>query len=659
MKNKAQKNLWRKKLYVSLLLSGLTAVAVVPMASAEEVSEVEAAPAVEASAEEGDTPEIVVSATRTEMAVKDAPATVIVINREQIEQRQANNVVDILRDVAGVYVKPSSEMSMDSPIRIRGSASNHVLILIDGRRINGEMSSMNARELERLRLDNVERVEIIKGSSSALYGSDALGGVVNVITRDPKKTSLELYANYRNLEGDGSLSNNMGAYFQSEKRGSFAWALGIGRNYRHDLDVRPNQTSFMYGREIPLTFKGVWDIKKDHQLRLDLGYLKEDLKTRDLPTSAMSPYTRTEYDNERFDYSLEYLGKNKKSDWQVRFYGSEYEKNYAQYHAGTGALRTTDYAKNKSNILEGRISSAVHKKHMLTGGFEVGERSAEGTRILQGGGKDEIKVAAYIQDEWMPSERWLIIPAARFEKVEEFSASVTPRLGATYFYRPDLRFKANIATGYRTPSLAERYNDWIMGGMIHQIGNPDLKAEKSVSGEFSVEKDWKNHDLKVGIYRSEVKDLIVSEMLGVMPSMRTHYYNADEAILQGLEINSSHKLGSKLQLKLGYNYLHGFDNKTDERLPGRARNQGTVGLVYQPTKAWTLNMDNSYLHDYLYSASSGEKHSFWLSNVNASYKFGKTKNGTIYLGVENLFDHKEYDLSHYGRTYLMGVNYKF
>ena len=109
--------------------------------------------------EEEETAEIVVSATRTEMEAKEAPSTITVITRQQIEKRNANNMIDVLRDVTGVFVKPVGAMSMDDPIRIRGSKGNHVLILIDGKRINGEASASNARELERVRLDNVEELK--------------------------------------------------------------------------------------------------------------------------------------------------------------------------------------------------------------------------------------------------------------------------------------------------------------------------------------------------------------------------------------------------------------------------------------------------------------------------------------------------------------------
>ncbi len=133
--------------------------------------------------------EVVVSATRTEMDVKDSPASIVIINRQQIEDRKANNLMDVLRDVPGVQFSRSGSVSSNGSVRIRGSESDHVLILIDGKRMSTDPSFYNTRELERIRMDDVERVEVVKGPASVLYGSSAMGGVINVITRKPVKDS--------------------------------------------------------------------------------------------------------------------------------------------------------------------------------------------------------------------------------------------------------------------------------------------------------------------------------------------------------------------------------------------------------------------------------------------------------------------------------------
>lgn len=608
--------------------------------------------------EEEETTEIVVSATRTEMEAKEAPSTITVITRQQIEKRNANNMIDVLRDMTGVFVKPVGAMSMDDPIRIRGSKGNHVLILIDGKRINGEASASNARELERIRLDNVERIEVMKGSASSLYGSDAIGGVINVITRTPEKTQLEIYTSYRSLEGEGNVKNNLGFYFESKKQGSFAWNLSAGRNHTSPLSLTPNTTEYIHGNEIPIRFKGIWDVKKDQKIILELGYLKEDLKMKDSTN-------RTEYDNQRKDYSLEYTGKSGKSDWQIRYYGSEYEKEYTTYRKTTGLKNGEDYAKNISNVLEGKFSKPIDDKNLVTAGFEFKKQELEGSRI-KNETQGSSQYAFYLQDEWTPSKKWLLIPSIRLEKEEGLDGSVTPRIGATYSLRPDMRVKANASAGYRSPSLSERYNDWVMASMgpiqIRQVGNPNLEEEKSVAFELGVEKDWKSHNLQIRLYRSNIKNLIDGYMTRSSP-MRwvASYQNVSEAVLQGIEFSSQHKITSQLDFRLGYNYLDAYDHETDERLYGRAKHQLTVGMTFQPTQSlWSFSMDGSYLADYLYDDGlKGKKKSFLIANGMINRKFGKNQNGTAYLGIENFLDKKDTEMFYYGRTYVLGINYKF
>ena len=674
MKNKAQKNLWRKRLYVSLLLSGLTAMTVLPMASAEEVSEVEAAPAVEASTEEGDTPEIVVSATRTEMAVKDAPASVTIITRRELEQKNANNLVDALREVPGVDMRPSGSMAMDDQVRIRGSYGNHVLLLIDGKRVTGENSSQNARELERLRMDNVERVEVIKGAGATLYGSDAIGGVINVITRKSEKDSIEVYADYRTLEGTGEASgdykNNIGMFVQGKKRGSFRWTLNAGRNYINKVAPYTSyRTANSYGEAWPINFKGIWDINENQSLTLDLGFLKESLTSGTAGTAATAfrDYDST-WDSKRYDWAIDWSGKKNQADWMLRYYASRYDKDYATpFIDGSGNMTDPDWAENSSDVLEGRLSYTLSDKHLLTAGFETSYKTVEGSRLADEG-KNEDSYSLYVQNEWMPSKKWLVIPGGRFDKVGDFKEQFTPSLGATYFYQPGLRFKATIAQGYRAPSMSQRYNDWIMGGMIWQRGNPDLKPEKSTNYEIGVEKDWKNNSVSLRYYRSEIKDLIHSEIeMGVGPTgMATLSTNLDEAVMQGVELSGKHKISKEFNLRAGYNYLDARDRSNDDRLSGRARHQVTVGFDYTPVNSpWSFNVDGSILLNYLYKTTNMmtgaitayDKNDYPIVNATVKRKVG---NGSIYFGVENLLDREDYDVrGHYGRTYLMGVNYKF
>lgn len=153
---------------------------------------------------------MVITATRTEMSVKETPSSVEIINQKKLEQTQAKTLKDALKTALGVNV--FNDFQGRSNVSIRGSESRHVLIMVDGKRLGGELSynSANAWDVDRIRMEDVERVEIIRGPAGALYGSDAMGGVINVITKTPGKNSGNInyeYDWYENGKGAGYKSN--------------------------------------------------------------------------------------------------------------------------------------------------------------------------------------------------------------------------------------------------------------------------------------------------------------------------------------------------------------------------------------------------------------------------------------------------------------------
>lgn len=628
-------------------------------AEAPQSNSTEAVQEIDESNPESDEREILVTASRTEMEVKDSPNSVEVITRTEIEDSKAQNLQELLRSTLGITV--SEDGMGGNSIMIRGFDANRVVLLIDGRRISVDPGSPNQRELARMRMDDVERVEIVKGPGSAMYGSDAMGGVINIITRAPKEDRIEVSYGKRIYQDHGSAGEDLGVYIGAKQRGSFSWTLSAGQNYRDELELEKGISEKNYGKEIPINFKGVWQLPHDGKIQADIRYRKEDMKSSDSPK-------KTYYDNERWDYSLEYTGKNQKMDWQLRAYYSFYDKDYDIYQGKKHS--SFDKIKRKIATLEGKTSILLNQKHKLTTGFDITRDEVEGTRIFGKGkpitsdgltgflAKQSItKYAAYIQDEWTPSEKWLVIPALRLESTDEFGTEVTPKIGATYFYRPDLRFKMSYAQGYRIPTMTELYHDFRMG-TTQMVGNPDLNPEKSQSYEITMEKDWKKHSAKAAYFYNDVDDLIARYQFKKVGAIKYNtYHNVDNAEIQGVEISSKHKIGKSWTMNLGYSYLKAIDKDTKQRLKERPSHQYTVGIHYQRKNSpWSIGFDGNYLQDYIYDATENQKN-FFVANLIAEYRFGKNSN--VYFGIDNLFGKKDSDMYLYGQTYRMGATYRF
>ena len=298
-------------------------------------------------------------------------------------------------------------------------------------------------------------------------------------------------------------------------------------------------------------------------------------------------------------------------------------------------------------------------------------------------------MAAYVQDEFRPNDKWLIIPSVRFDHSDQFSNKLTSNLAATYNAADDVRIKAAIGQGYKTPTVNDLYIFWEMyaanrgsKGQFY-VGNPDLKPEKSLSYELSVEKDWGDRStVHLGLFRNEVKDLISTRWTGeyteqhpdiypgVTGDMIMAYENIPEATLQGVELYGSHRIGKDIYLNAGYTFLDAKDKTAGTRLKDRAKHQVTFGVSYQPENiyAWDLSFD--LVSNINYYFNNGDKSTmgnfvyetkdFTIANIMASRHLNKDTK--IYLGIDNISNHQNfgpYSDGNLGRLYRVGMEYKF
>jgi outer membrane receptor for ferrienterochelin and colicins len=661
------------------------------------------------AAEEGDKPqefalpEVITTATRTEQTVKDTPSTVQVIKREDIELRQNQTLGDVLKDAMGVTV--FKDFQGRSQFRIRGSESRHVLLMIDGRRIGGELSfnSANAQEMDRIRMDNVERVEIIRGPAGALYGSDAMGGVVNVITKKPTKNEGRLLYEYAAWDGMEKAGPNMQFYYQGVNDAqNFAWSVSAAQHKPRPFFLEDGTTANYYGKEQPIALSGTYTFNNGNHLKVEYSKLWEELdsntifksmhpKMPDIPQNIRNDDTRT-------DWSLEYGGKDAKQDWQVRAYRSKYDKDYSSYSTvkmGPGPAQTYlskfDLVERTISVLEGRNSWHVGDNHLMTAGLEWRKDESEGTRIkkpnslgkpvsygkLKGisDGAAMRYRAFYIQDEIKAGQKLLMIPSLRYDWSDKFDSQLTPRLGITYKVKDDMRIKGVIGKGYKTPTVNELYHNWEMFKSMmgdpgeYWKGNPDLQPEKSTDYEISLEKDWDKTSARMGLFRNDVKDLLADYWNGEYININgskdklMRYRNVDQATIQGFESEVSHNITDALKLRLGYLYLDAKDKQLDRRLEGRPRHQINVGITYRPLKSsWNINLDLVTLRDMLKKEGSAANTRYITQSysiVNMMAEKNMTKDAMFYIGVDNLTDYTDYGHGNVGRVYRSGVQYKF
>lgn len=664
---------------------------------------------------------MVVTATRTAMTVKETPSTVEIVDSKKLEQTQAKTLHDALKGALGVNV--FNDFQGRSNVSIRGSESRHVLIMVDGKRLGGEAAynSANAWDVDRIRMEDVERVEIIRGPAGAMYGSDAMGGVINVITKTPDKTTTDINYEYGWYE-DGKGAGYKGNLYLQGAEGNYSYKINAGLNKnRPYMDPKGSGDSMnFYGKQQPISLSVDYKFDNGNKLSVDFSKIKEDNQKSSTSRTVMMPgkvwqdKVQTIYnDNKRTDYAITYKGSDDKQDWMFRAYKSVFDKHYMNQNntrmtmmGKPGAWKLQDpkidTVKRTLSVIEGKDTFNLSDKNKLTAGFEYRKDQSEGTRLKKpntsladGNAHDAYDkaainyLAAYVQDEFRPDDKWLIIPSVRFDHSDQFSNKLTSNLAATYNAADDVRIKAVVGQGYKTPTVNDLYIFWEMyaanpgGKGQFYVGNPDLKPEKSLSYELSVEKDWGDRStVHLGVFRNEVKDLISTYWTGkltdddpdlypgVKGDMIMAYENIPEATLQGVELYGSHRLGKNIYLNAGYTFLDAKDKTNGTRLKDRAKHQVTFGVSYQPENiyAWDLSFD--LVSNIGYYFNNGDKSTmgnfvyetkdFTIANIMASRHLNKDTK--IYLGIDNISNHQNfgpYSDGNLGRLYRVGMEYKF
>ncbi len=628
------------------------------------------------SMESYDLGETVVTATRSKLQQKEVPMAVQVVTSEEMQKKGIYNVRDALKNVTSLDVSTNSAM-VGNEVSIRGMGSTQTLILVDGRRMAGEDSSSttNVYELNRLNVNNIDRIEILRGSGSAVWGSDATGGVINIITK-------------KNKVAGGYVGTRTGTEESSIYGGFSTGNIGkLNVNFDVNLtDVRERSEdggSNQHGPRRNLSFDANYRFD-DHQ-GLDFGasFLKEQFSSKSAGTTVGTSWSY--YDNNREDFHVKYYGFDNRNDWEVQSYYNRLGKE-----ARTRQVREWhdfNHAKYSVWVNEAKNTYKMDKHNTLTYGLEFKNQKAGGTRIGNGkqtqhylgmtsqyGTASVNTYAFYLEDEMrLLNDRLLFVPSIRFDHHDSFGSEWSPRAGVTYKMSNSSRVKVNYGKAYRAPSIFELYANFdhapIPRMSVHVDGNPDLKPEKSTNFDISLEGELGKATGKLTYFHNKIENLIDTKNDYFGPGFRvgyssplasiSHYVNVDQATFQGVEAETSYTFDKHWSARANYTYLDARNDVTKERLSGRAYNTGTVELTWTDAKKnpWSATLYNQWFQNY--RTSQDENYSYSLTNFVVTKNIG---NLSMYVGVDNLFN-KTFDddasLAIDGRFWRAGMEWKF
>ena len=607
------------------------------------------------------TKDVVVTATRTEAEVKTVPQTVEVITAEDIEKLGATDVYSALRLADNIQIMNTST-GFGHRISMRGMASNSALILINGQRtaIEDTSTTQNLLALDRLNVHTIERIEIVRGAASAQYGSDALSGVINIIT---KKSSGQPSVTVGAATGTTNISN----YYHIDlgKQGKFSGTFDM--NFSKDRQWTEHQVSGLpvknlEGPKQSYNFSGTYELGENKNLNLDLGYYKDkltgDWSHKEYNLGAWGGIVRLEdakLETERRDASLSLTGKTENDDYMIRTFYSKLNKfRFLPYTALAKEYGET----NKYSIwgIEGKNSHKINGDHTLTYGTEYNRYSVDGVNFGSDGsdGKDVSTYAAYIQDEWLVGDKWVIIPAVRYDHHSQFGSKTTPHIGATYFLNDNNRFKVNWGEGYKAPSVSELYMDYTHMGVL-TLGNPDLKPESMWNYELAFSHTLLNGRLRYGanIFYIDGKNLIMTLPNPNGSGMLNQ--NSGKIENSGVEFQAAYRIDRTWSVDGNYSYLH-------MKNPVIAAPEHKLYAGANFTKGrWNVSTGIQYITG-LYTAVGNDptQENFVLWNLRGSFRACKWLD--IWARGENLLAQKYEIISGYPMpraTVMAGVNINF
>ncbi|WOK36810.1 TonB-dependent receptor domain-containing protein [Sphingomonas sp. C3-2] len=525
-------------------------------------------------ANDGSGQDIVVTAAGYEQRIAEAPASISVLTREQLETRPFTSLEDAVRNIEGVSVVGDSPNSTD--IVIRGMPGEYTLIMLDGRRqttretMNRGTGGVQANLIPPLAA--IERIEVVRGPMSSLYGSDAMGGVVNIITRKvPEKLSgsvtLGGIAQEDGRYGNTTLGNFwIGAPIVSDTVG---FQIYGGVNDRAEDDIFfPN--SFTTGanrvRDRNINGKFTAIVAPGHDISLEGGYNRLSY--------TETPGRSTDIDSTRF---VEHHRRN----YQALTYNGDFGAAIARVAAFREQEKneTIDDGEtlNEPNLVNWTVDSTVTLPMGTWNTMTIGGQYIH-TKVKGIAGQDNVSGyvntnvatreswALFIEDQLKPVDGLIITGGARVDHYDQFGSHFTPRAYVNYTFQPGWTVRGGIARGFKAPTLRQSIADYCMstgGGSLVRgplCGNPDLEPEVSTTKEVGLRYDGAG---KLGfgatLFHTNFKNKVVSFDSGlddpVNPARPLYVYdNIDRVVIKGVELNGTLPIGPSVLLTANYTY---------------------------------------------------------------------------------------------------------
>jgi outer membrane receptor for ferrienterochelin and colicins len=602
---------------------------------------------------------IVVTASHTPKSLKDAPVVTRLITLRDIKIVDATNIQDMLiQEIPGLEF--GFAMTQETSLNMSGFGGNSVLFLVDGERMAGE--TMDNVDYNRMNLDNVGRIEIVKGASSALYGSNAVGGVVNIISRE----SLEPWTanvNSRFNTFGNEWRNGASFSFNTKKWNSLT-------NFQHTridpIDLPKPYSSEEIAIELMKKAQGLpYDervLNDDSNLSRLYGQKTYNIKERltwratdHLTLIGRGGYFFRTSERDTYDYHFNAYsaGLKGKYAWEPGRY-LELSYAYDQYDKANfmpDGTRTHDHDySNRQHVVHALYNHSFGKNSLLLGADYLNDYLTT-YQFIDNASHTQNNIDGFAQFDWNITPRFNVVGSVRYDY---FSASslkaLTGRLALVYKF-PWMTFRANYASGFRAPTLKEMYMHFDMGSMGYWIiGNPDLEPEKSNNFNVAIERQnrIRNSGVLDGVYNFTLMgycnlfDKRITTIDYTYEGKESAlYWNEDGVNVWGVDVSLGHYFDWGLTIKLNYSWMHETGNVYFSQF-NQPRNHSMTWRI-----GYAHRFARFYALDAALSGRSQGKPQSGRTDVDQGYTIWKLmlqhhlwQGITLNTAIDNLFNYK-------------------
>lgn len=599
---------------------------------------------------------VIVTASAMPSLVANTPANVSVITAQDIADKNFATVGEALESVNGITVARLGGGNQEL-VRLNGDA--RVVIMVDGQRLNNDQGAGSGRSGVDAAmfpvLDNISRIEIVKGGSSALYGSDAVGGVINIITKKAKANVTALDISY------GSWGTHNYALSNEGSNGKLSWQLAASLSGHNDFKYK------FHGQDYTMNNSGTDN---------NSVFLRMDQQLSDNSSLQFSLMHKT-IDADQYqcngDTSVAYAYYN--GFMKEIFNNTSLTYRFKENTAAPGFVRY--FFNNKAETYGNKFGTEMQGidyqngwtlgDHDVIAGFEW--HCSKSSNSANGYTDEKItNTAVYLQDSWLLGEKWTVIPGIRMDKHESFGTHWTPKIAVNYLASDQTKVFANYGRVFKAPTADDLFyyshEDYGAWGITDMVGNKDLKPESGWAASLGVaQKLGTKSDMTATIFSSEISDAIKWNTSYDMLTNTTTYIpaNMNREKRNGIELTFNTKVDNNWSYNLGYSYINSELNgtyDTDNLMPNgykvgvkfhnkqlRANLQGVVGsgvdeaaYVNRGYNLWNLNLS----YDFTDKVTGYIKA---LNLTNSEFYTYKTSYGTYYPAA--------------GRSFVAGVNVKF